>query len=171
MTEGTKSYLIGCHQFLLHPLWVLLAWRLEYKSFPKWWEIIGIFLHDIGICGRQYLSDDEAKDGHWLLGAYKSYEVLHLLKPDSGLCFKIYRLCAGHSSTSYAPKSKLWKADKRSWLVAPTWWLWCNYWVEWDGKGLGVTKPLKWKELVAENLKREKPIGSHELYMRNRENA
>ena len=56
LSEGTKSYLIGSHQFLLHPIWVLLAWRLEYKSWPKWWEIICIFLHDIGICGRQYLS-------------------------------------------------------------------------------------------------------------------
>ena len=69
MTEGTKSYLIGCHQFLLHPLFVLMAWRLEYKSWPKWWEIIGIFLHDVGVCGRQYLSDDKAKEGHWRKGS------------------------------------------------------------------------------------------------------
>lgn len=172
MTEGTKSYLIGCHQFLLHPLWVLLAWRLEYHTWPKWWEIIAIFLHDIGICGRQYLSDDEAKRGHWVKGAHLSAGIrakfLHKLL-DPHLAFE---LCAGHCpEESDYPESKLSRADKRSWLLAPTWWLWCNYWVEWDGKGIGVTKPLQWKKLVAKNLKREKPIGSHELYMRNRENA
>jgi len=178
MTEGTKSYLIGCHQFLLHPLWVLLAWRLEYKCWPKCWEILGIFLHDIGICGRQYLSDDKGKIGHWRKGAFLTSSIVYrlvygklypraikwLLLPT-----KAFDFCAGHCpEESGFPESKLSRADKRSWLVAPICWLWWNYWIEWNNKGIGVTPPPKWRKLVKENLKRERPMGNHQLYMRNR---
>ena len=159
MTEGTKSYLIGCHQFLLHPVFVIMAWRLEYKSWPKLWQIVCIFLHDIGICGRQYLSDDTAKNGHWGRGARLTYIWLGI---------KAYSFCAGHTQESKCPESALARADKRSWVVAPMWWLWWNYWVEWSGKGIGVTPPPLWKKLVAENLKRERPLDSHELYIKNR---
>ncbi len=164
MTEGTKSYLIGCHQFFLHPLCVLMAWRLEYKSWPHWWEIICIFLHDVGVCGRQYLSDDTAKKGHWGLGA----RMAEWLLPANFDVFS-WVMIAGHcpKESGYG-ESKLFRADKRSWLVAPTWWLWWNYWVEWNGKGPGVTKPPIWKKIVAENLKSKNPIGSHELYLQNR---
>ncbi len=169
MKEGTKSYLIGCHQFFLHPLWVLLAWRLEYKSWPKWWEIICIFLHDIGVCGRQYLSDDDAKIGHWRKGAVLSQNIIFKIKDWDNERFKAYGMCAGHCpKESGFSESKLSRADKRSWLVAPMWWKWCNYWIEWSGKGIGVTPPREWTELVRENLKRTKPLGNHELYMRNR---
>ncbi len=172
MTEGTKSYLVGCHQFFIHPLWVLMAWRLEYKSWPKWWEIICIFLHDIGVCGRQYLSDDKAKKGHWLKGADIAIKIVWMLKRGRGslpLQFETYDFCAGHCpEESGYPESKLSRADKRSWLVAPIWWLWINYYIEWHGKGIGVTPPHLWKKLVAENLRRAEPIGNHELYIRNR---
>lgn len=170
MTEGTKSYLIGCHQFFLHPLWVLLAWRLEYKSWPRWWEIICIFLHDVGICRRQYLSDDKAKIGHWKEGAYLAAVIMIHLNRDVDLVSEAISLCAGHApEESFRKESKLSRADKRSWLVTPMWWLWCNYWIEWSGKGIGVTPPLIWRKLVAENLKRKNPIGSHELYIKHRE--
>ena len=177
MKEGTKSYLIGCHQFLLHPLWVLLAWRLEYKKWPRWWEIICIFLHDVGICGRQYLSDDNAKKGHWRKGAewsrYVMYRFTRNRSPwiENGRArwHNAFDFCGGHCpEESNYTVSKLSRADKRSWLVAPMWWLWWNYWVEWNSKGLKVTPPPIWKKLVAENLRRVRPLESHELYIRNR---
>jgi len=178
MKEGTKSYLIGCHQFVLHPLFVLMAWRLEYKRWPKWWELICIFLHDVGICGRQYLSDDGAKNGHWERGACLAYSIIFRLTRGrlyprarrwEKLPLRGFDLCAGHSpSESSAPVSMLFRADKRSWLVAPTWWLWWNYWVEWSGRGVRLTKPPLWKGLVAENLERTRPISCHQLYLENR---
>ncbi|KKN43601.1 hypothetical protein LCGC14_0701440 [marine sediment metagenome] len=171
MTEGTKSYLIGCHQFFLHPLWVLMAWRLEYKSWPAWWELICILFHDIGICGRQYLSDDKAKKGHWEKGARLSAMIIwKYFKVNPLRASKVWPwlFCAGHTGESGFSRSKLFRADKRSSLVAPSWWLWWNYWIEWSGNGISVTKPPLWKKLVAENLKRETPIDSHELYIRNR---
>lgn len=169
MKEGTKSYLVGCHQFLLHPLWVLLAWRLEYKSWPKWWEIICIFLHDIGICGRQYLSDDTAKIGHWLKGARLSAKIRSKFPHKILDPHLVFEFCAGHCpEESGYNESKLSRADKRSWLIAPMWWLWLNYWVEWSNKRIGVTPPPEWRRLVKENLRRKKPIGNHDLYMQNR---
>lgn len=165
MTEGTKSYLVGCHQFFLHPLWVLMAWHLEYESWPKWWEIICIFLHDIGICGRQYLSDDMAKKGHWEVGAARARFMIWRLSKNTFKGLRAFDLCAGHCpEESRYPESKLSRADKRSWLVAPMWWLWWGYWVE----GFEGTPPPEWKRMVAENLKREKPLGNHELYLRGR---
>lgn len=168
MTEGTKSYLIGCHQFFFHPLWVLLAWRLEYKSWPKWWETIAVLLHDIGICGRQYLSDDGAKKGHWKLGTSLADALVNRLTGVKRVVWwEVCRLCAGHcSEESGWPESKLSRADKRSRLVAPMWWTWWEYWVEFsDIKAAG---PKQWRKAVAENLKREKPIGNHELHIRTR---
>jgi len=177
MTEGTKSYLLGCHQFLLHPICVLLTWRLEYNSWPKWWEVICIFFHDIGICGRQYLSDDSAKHGHWKVGARLVWHILSYVdrqrpttKRDwNATATKGYRLCAGHTQESGFPESKLARADKRSWLVAPMIWLWWNYWVEWYGTGVRSTLPPLWKKLVAANLAQEKPVDNHQLYIKHRQ--
>lgn len=180
MTEGTKSYLIGCHQCLMHPLQVIRAWRLEYGEWPHWFEIIGIILHDFGICGRQYLSDDRAKFGHWRRGAGLARDIVRWLciklkTSDSEraiLTMGTYYLCAGHCpEESGSQESKLSRADKRSWLVAPMWWMWLNYYVEWHGKGIGVTPPPVWRKAVAENLQREKPLGNHELYLRSRSNG
>ncbi len=180
MTEGTKSYLIGCHQFLLHGTWVLLAWRLEYKSWPKWWELICIFLHDIGICGRQYLNDDEAKKGYWYRGAELACRIVGTMKKErlfriadkdgwkKPLWLRAIEICAGHCpEESGFPESRLSRADKRSRLVAPMWWTWWEYWVEFSG----IRKPdhvRQWRKSVAENLKRKRPLGNHELYLRER---
>lgn len=166
MKEGTKSVLFGCHNPVIHGIFVLLTWKLEYKVWPKWWELIGIFLHDIGVWGRQYLSNDTAKVGHWQRGAYWTSKIVSKLGGSARLS---YSFVAGHCpEESYYPKSKLWKADKRVWLVTPIFILWWNYWVEWSGSGLGVTRPPLWRKLVEENLRKPEPIGNHELYMQHR---
>ena len=127
MTEGTRSYIFGCHNFLIHPFFVFMAWRLEYQAFPKWWELICILLHDIGVCGRQYLSDDKAKIGHWERGAQLASDLVERLTRDMSKGNLAYNICAGHTHESGFPLSKLYRADKRSWIVAPTLWLWSNY--------------------------------------------
>lgn len=174
MTEGTKSYLFGCHHFFFHPLWVLMAWRLEDRLWPKWWEIICIFLHDIGICGREYLSDNTAKDGHWTLGAWWSYKIVRKLSRNPWLGYAAAWMCAGHcpEESSFLPylqiqKSKLFHADKRSWLVAPMWWLQWNHWAEGFEKH-GIVSPHEWREMVRKNLMQENPCGSHQLDLRFR---
>jgi len=136
MKEGTKSVLFGCHNPLMHGIWVLIAWRLEYKSWPKWWEVVGIFLHDIGVSRRQYLSDDQAKIGHWFKGASLAAGIVYKISKKTYLHTLTWEFVAGHCpEESHYPMSKLARADKRSWLVAPSWWLWCNYFVEWHNSG------------------------------------
>lgn len=51
MKVGTKSLLFGAHQFLLHPLFVLIAWvKLFGVPAPRYWFrlIVAAFVHDIG---------------------------------------------------------------------------------------------------------------------------
>ena len=157
MTEGTKSYLFGCHHFFIHPLLVFIAWRKEYRSWPKFWELGCIFLHDIGHLGKQYLSDPDQKAEHWRLGAKIALRLFG---------FKGYALVAGHAKHPTIPSSKMFIPEKRSWLEAPDWWLWLNYWAE-DFKS-DAAKPKVWKKMVAENLQAGCPKDSHEMYLENR---
>lgn len=47
MNVGTRSLLIGAHQFLWHPITVFFAW-CELYGLPNWKECVCIFIHDIG---------------------------------------------------------------------------------------------------------------------------
>jgi len=166
MSEGTKSYLFGCHHFILHPYSVLKAWRKEYKSWPTWWELICILLHDIGICGREYLSDGKAKRGHWEKGADLSFNVILLLAPRRRqfyLAYRAYIFCAGHCpSESDYTMSRLYRADKKSWLEAPMWWLRSNARIE-----KFVISAEEWVAIVRKQLEHKgyNGDGAHSMYM------
>lgn len=155
MKEGTISILIGCHNFIMHPLCVLIAWHKEYRSWPKFWELVCIFIHDIGHWGLDYLSDPEQKKRHWILGACWAQKLFGI---------KGYLFVAGHVTHSPFPKSKLYIPDKRSWLEAPNWWLRTNSWFE-DFGNWYSEDPGQWKKIVKENLDNGCPKGSHELYL------
>lgn len=158
MTEGTRSLLIGCHSFIMHPLMVLRAWRWWFGSWPRPWQIICIFIHDWGISGRQYLSDHKAKEGHWRVGALLAYKLFG---------YNAFMFCAGHTPESDYPRSDLWYADKASWLVAPLWWLWLNYRLE----KFRVSHPHQWQVIIARNLRDDlasngnNHFGGHQLYL------
>ncbi len=47
MKVGKKSLLFGVHQFIWHPITVLLAWRRLYGK-PSWKELVCIIIHDWG---------------------------------------------------------------------------------------------------------------------------
>lgn len=47
MKLGKRSLLIGVHQFIWHPITVLLAWLALYGR-PSWREVICIIIHDWG---------------------------------------------------------------------------------------------------------------------------
>ena len=163
MQEGTKSVLFGCHNPIIHGVLVLFTWRIEYKSWPKVWQIICIFIHDIGVWGKPYISDPKSKNGHWKKGAYFAAWLFNLkLLRSFKLENKPFLLIAGHCpSESKYPQSMLFYPDKKSWLIAPTWWLWSNYLIE----NFKVTTPREWKILVAQNIKSSTPISSHDLFL------
>lgn len=59
MRIGTKTLLFGVHQFLLHPLFVAMAWWRLY-GFPWNWRLWPCFLvHDWGYWGCRDLDGDE----------------------------------------------------------------------------------------------------------------
>lgn len=68
MKIGTKSLLFGGHQFIIHPIMVLLAWIRLY-GFPKDYRIIiAIIVHDWGYWDKPNIDGKEGKH-HPELGA------------------------------------------------------------------------------------------------------
>ena len=116
MTQGTISILVGCHS-VIHSFLVVLSWKKLYNKFPSFWEFLCIFFHDIGHWGLNYLDDFEQKKKHWKLGADIAYRLFGS---------KGFLLVAGHCNYSGYPPSKLYKADKYSWYIAPKWLLFLN---------------------------------------------
>ena len=64
---GTKSVLVGAHQFLFHPFTVLLAW-IELYGWPNWKECVCILVHDLGYWGCSDMEGD-AGQRHPVAGA------------------------------------------------------------------------------------------------------
>jgi hypothetical protein len=114
--QGTISWFIGCHN-MIHSILVLISWIKLYGEKPKFWQICCIFLHDIGHVGLDYLDDPEQKKIHWKKGA----EIAKSLFGEKG-----FKFIAGHDINSGYPQSELYKPDKYSWYIAPTWFLWLN---------------------------------------------
>ena len=68
LKTGTKSILFGAHQFLIHPLFLFVAWWKLYgfPKDPRLW--VAFFVHDLGYWGKPKM-DDEDGENHVVLGA------------------------------------------------------------------------------------------------------
>lgn len=66
MKIGTKSVLFGAHQFLIHPLFVALAWWQLYGFpwDPRLW--VAFFVHDLGYLGKPNMDGPEGESHPWL---------------------------------------------------------------------------------------------------------
>ena len=159
ISQGTISVLFGCHS-PIHSILVCFAWWKVNKCWPKPWEIVCIFLHDIGHWGKQYLDDPEQKAEHWRLGA----RIADRLFGEEG-----YRLTAGHCSASPVISSMRYP-DKYSWLIAPDWWLWTNTVVEPRlrmGFACRMDAVKRWQQDVQEWWdKRDIEHSLHEYYLK-----
>ncbi len=115
MKVGTKSLLFGVHQFIWHPITVLLAWRKLFGR-PGWREVVCIIIHDWGYWGCPNM-DGEEGEKHPELGARIAGRLFGE---------KYHDLCLYHSRhyarTAGAEPSKLCWADKLSIRYEP-WWL------------------------------------------------
>lgn len=115
MKVGKKSLLFGVHQFIWHPLTVLLAWWKLYGR-PSWKEAFCILIHD---WGYWFSSDMDGPEGR------RHPEFAARL---AGTLFgsKYNLLCLYHSRhyarNTGAEPSKLCWADKLSIIFEP-WWL------------------------------------------------
>ncbi|HEA67826.1 MAG TPA: hypothetical protein ENI07_13545 [Desulfobacterales bacterium] len=68
MKTGTKSILFGVHQFIIHPIVVLIAWFKLSKYIPGWRVLFCIIVHDWGYWGKANM-DDEQGEKHPEIGA------------------------------------------------------------------------------------------------------
>ena len=159
MKQGTASVLFGCHSFI-HSLVVIVAWRKHHGSWPKFWQLVCILVHDIGHWGKDYLDDYEAKKRHAELGA----RVAGRLFGERG-----YALVAGHNAYEGQLQSALYFPDKYSWVIAPLWWMWTNTWFEPKLQRNGSTRwesAVMFKEAMRENMEGGFSEQGHDIYLR-----
>jgi hypothetical protein len=159
--QGTVSWFFGCHN-AVHSVLVLIAWRRLYGRWPAAWQVACIFLHDIGHIGLNYLSDFEQKKRHWELGA----RIGRRLFGD-----RAFRLLAGHCSHSGHPLSELYRPDKYSWYIAPTWWLWLNNIAEPElmiNCSGNMDAINKFRAMVKASVESGSFQSTHEMYLRRR---
>jgi len=133
MNVGTKSLLFGVHQFIWHPITVWLAWVHLNKSYPRWWECVAIFTHDLGYWGK---SDMDGEDGrtHPVAGANLAYNWTYKLGrwcglnhvAASGRAHRAWTQAIGHSryyaQANNLKVSTLFFADKCAILFDPKYW-------------------------------------------------
>lgn len=119
MKIGTRSLLFGSHQFIIHPLFVYIAWRRLYGRLPrpKLALLFAFWVHDWGYWGKGSMDGEDGlrhpEAGALLVSRY--FDV-----PYGSAWF---RFTAGHSR-SYAalvemPTSMLMRADKLATALYP----------------------------------------------------
>ncbi|MCE5265708.1 MAG: hypothetical protein LLG97_19540 [Deltaproteobacteria bacterium] len=115
MKTGTKSILFGVHQFVIHPIVVLIAWITLYGR-PNWKTMICIVIHDWGYWGKARM-DDEDGERHPEWAADFVWDMFHDMD--------MWALCMFHSRhharSRNAEPSRLCWADKLSIIYEPWW--------------------------------------------------
>ena len=165
MKRGTKSLLFGVHQFIIHPIVVLLAW-MELYGRPNWKEFICIVIHDWGYWEKRKM-DDEDGERHPIWAAAFALRRLDRKKYDEPFEPRYFNLCLFHSR-HYARKhngkpSRLCWADKLSISYEPWWFYLPRAWASGELKeyralsreGWGVPSSAshrEWFKLAQEKL-------------------
>lgn len=115
MKLGTKSVLFGAHCFIIHPIFLFIAWCKLYgfPFDPRLW--VAFFVHDLGYIGKPNM-DGEEGETHVELGA----KIMGFLFGKTWADFSRYH------SRFYAKKdgvkpSKLCIADKFAICLEPAW--------------------------------------------------
>lgn len=118
MKRGTKSILFGVHQFILHPLFVLRAWFIIYRSFPTLSEFMAILTHDLGYWGKADMDGTEGSSHPASAAAFWRGRF-------GGFGNEVADIIIGHSrfhaATNGLQLSKLFRPDKLSTALYPRW--------------------------------------------------
>lgn len=115
MKIGTKSLLYGAHQFLIHPIFLALAWWKLYGAplDPRLW--VAFIVHDWGYWGKPNMDGDEGQRHPELGGRIMAF----LFGQDWGDFTRLHsRYYAKLENCSPSP---LCAADKLVLLVTPRW--------------------------------------------------
>ena len=135
ISQGTISWIFGYHN-IAHTFFVYLAWLKLYKKHPTIEELFCIFIHDIGYCGRNYLSE-KTHENHECLGAKIAGRLF-------GETARI--LCMEHRKFN----GKLEIPDEYSHILMPTWIVRIQAFFEQPHRW-GLMSPEQWKTY---NIKR-----------------
>lgn len=134
MKVGTKSLLFGAHQFILHPIFVFIAWWRLYgfPKDPRLW--VAFLVHDWGYWGKPNMDGKEgethvelgAKIMHWLFDKkHKTINVGRNQTIMTGGTYTWYNFTLYHSrfyaKKNNHPISKLCVADKLAFTIPPKW--------------------------------------------------
>ena len=171
MREGTISWFFGCHS-LIHSYYVVRAWKLLYKRYPKFWELICILVHDIGHIGKDYLSYKEQKRDHWELGATIVYKLFgwkgYRLVMDHDENGRIYHQENVITENNVNFDDNLFKADKYSWYIASEFWIKTNCLIEpklrWGKMSISESTE-NFKKRVKESIDSGKWLSNHSFYL------
>jgi len=115
MRVGTKSILFGAHMFLIHPLFVAVAWWKLYgfPFDPRLW--MAFFLHDLGYFGKPNMDGPEGEKhvewAAWVMGSFFG-------KHWHDFCLYHSRFYAKKDKATF---SRLCVADKLSIVFTPAW--------------------------------------------------
>lgn len=117
-TVGTRSILFGYHQFLLHPLFVLAAWRVLYKRWPSWPQLAAIATHDLGYWGSPNMDGAEGeahpqRSAAWWRRRFGSF--------GNAVADEILGHSRFHAKAAGLPLSDLCWADKLATALYPAW--------------------------------------------------
>jgi hypothetical protein len=118
MKVGTKSLLFGGHQFIIHPLFVYMAWVKLYKKLPNLGETICIIIHDWGYWGSPNMDGARGE-------FHPNIPSGWLIRLNKGMPNYYSNLILCHSrfmARKYAmPVSKLCLPDKYGVALTPIW--------------------------------------------------
>lgn len=113
MKIGSKSLLLGAHQFVIHPIMLFVAWckLFGFPFDPRLW--IAFIVHDLGYWGKPNMDGEEGETHPELGGRLMNF----LFGPKWGNFTLLH-------SASYAKKfdqqiSQLWAADKMATIIVP----------------------------------------------------
>jgi len=126
MKIGTKTLLFGVHQFIFHPLFVLMAWVILYRQWPRLHELAAIITHDWGYWGCGNLDGDEGENHPGIMSSL--WNELWWRGWSGQFSLNVADLIVGHSrffaKQNGHPISKLFYADKLSIGFMPAWLYW-----------------------------------------------
>mgnify|MGYP001558965759 CR=1 FL=1 len=160
--QGTISVILGAHS-PIHSLLVLLSWKRLYGKWPKFWQVVCIFLHDIGHWGKDYLDSYDQKFVHFIAGARLAFQLFG----EKGCAFVL-----GHISQAYV-RSELYKPDKYSWVLAPRWWLYWNTIVE-PKLAMGYSRReavRRFREQVRKSIESGEYRSTHSMFLERCQDA
>lgn len=118
MNIGTKSVLFGVHQFILHPIIVLIAWWIIYRDMPKLHEFAAIITHDVGYWGSPNMDGEEGEEHPERVAAWWRK---HFGEFGEKVAVEVLGHSRFHAGKNNLPLSKLFQPDKLASAIYPKW--------------------------------------------------